>query len=178
MNKIIVIGVTGSGKSTFAQKLSKKLDIPYIQLDFLFWKPNWESSTDEEFFDKIEKAIDKPKWILDGNYGRTNHLTWKDADTIIWIDLPFWLTFYQIFKRSFNRAITRKELWAGTGNRESFRRMFSRDSILWWLFKTYSSHGCRYQERMNDPAYKHITFHRLRSRKEISDFLHFETNNN
>lgn len=171
MNKIIVIGVTGSGKSTFAKKLSSKLDIPYIQLDFLFWKPNWEQSTDEEFLAKIEKAIDKPKWILDGNYNRTNHLTWKDVDTVIWIDLPFWLTFYQIFMRCLNRAITRKELWEGTGNRESFKRMFSRDSILLWLFKTYTSHGLRYQERMNDPKLKHIKFHRLRSRKEISDFL-------
>lgn len=171
MNKIIIIGVTGSGKSTFAKKLSNKLDIPYIQLDYLFWKPNWEESTDVEFFEKIEKAIDKPKWILDGNYNRTNHLTWKDVDTIIWIDLPFCLTFYQIFMRCLQRAITRKELWEGTGNKESFGRMFSRDSILLWLFKTYSSHSLRYQERMNDPKFKHIKFHRLRSRKEIAEYL-------
>lgn len=171
MNKIIVIGTTGSGKSTVARKLSQKLNLPYIQLDFLFWKPKWEESTDEEFFSKIEKTIDKPQWVLDGNYGRTNHLTWKEADTVIWIDLPFWLTFYQNFKRALTRAITRKELWEGTGNKESFLRIFSKDSILIWLFKTYSSNVSRYQARMIDPAYKHITFHRLRSKKEIADFL-------
>lgn len=171
MNKIIIIGTTGSGKSTVAQQLSKKLDIPYIQLDFLFWKPNWEQPTDEEFFSKIEKAIDKPRWVLDGNYGRTNHLTWKDADTIIWIDFPFWLTFYQNFKRSLTRAIIRKELWEGTGNKESFFRMFSKDSILIWLFKTYSSNISRYEARMVDSAYTHINFHRLRSKKEVASFL-------
>ena len=171
MNKIIVIGTTGSGKSTVAKKLSEILNVPHIQLDFLFWKPNWEQSTDEEFFSKIEKAIDKPRWVVDGNYNRTNHLTWKEADTVIWIDLPFWLTFYQIFKRSLIRAMTREELWEGTGNKESFLRMFSKDSILIWLFKTYSSNVSRYEERMIDPAYKHINFHRLRSKKEVTTFL-------
>lgn len=172
MKKIIVIGVTGSGKSTIAKKLSEKLNIPCIQLDFLFWKPNWEPASDEEFFEKIRNAIDnKPQWVLDGNYGRTNHLTWKDADTVIWIDLPFWLTFYQNFTRSLSRAFTQKELWEGTGNKESFFRMFSRDSILLWLFKTYSSHSSRYLARISDPAYAHINFHHLRSRKEIKKFL-------
>ncbi|MBC7429805.1 MAG: hypothetical protein H7336_14415 [Bacteriovorax sp.] len=67
--------------------------------------------------------------------------------------------------------MTRKELWEGTGNKESFFRMFSKDSILIWLFKTYSSNVSRYQARMIDPTYKHITFHRLRSKKEIAIFL-------
>jgi adenylate kinase family enzyme len=171
MNKIIIIGTTGSGKSTLAKQLSMKLNIPYIQLDFLFWKPNWEQPTDEEFFSKIEIAIEKPRWILDGNYGRTNHLTWKKADTVIWIDLPFWLTFYQNIKRSIIRAINRKEIWEGTGNKESFLRMFSKDSIILWLFKTYDSNVSRYQSRMNDSNFSHITFYRLRSRKEISGFI-------
>jgi adenylate kinase family enzyme len=171
MNKIIVIGTTGSGKSTIAKKLSDKLNVPHIQLDLLFWRPNWRQSTDEEFFLKIENAIAQPQWILDGNYGKANHLTWKEADTVIWIDFPFWLTFYQNLKRSLARAIIRKELWEGTGNRESFSRMFSKDSILIWLFKTYSSNISRYQARMLAPEYKHINFYRLRSRKEVSDFL-------
>lgn len=171
MKKIIVVGVTGSGKSTLSKKLSEKLNIPYIQLDSLFWKPKWEGSSDAEFFEKIEKAINQPGWVVDGNYNRTNHLTWKEADTVIWIDFPFWLTFYQNVSRSIMRALVRKELWKGTGNRESFLRMFSKDSVVLWLFKVYWKQGARYQERMDDPNFKHITFHRLKSRKEVSDFL-------
>lgn len=66
MKKIIIIGVTGSGKSTLSEKLSQKLNIPYIQLDSLYWKPNWEGSSDEEFFAKISKAISQPSWLLMG----------------------------------------------------------------------------------------------------------------
>lgn len=171
MNKIIIIGTTGSGKSTLAKKISEKLNIPYIQLDHLFWKPNWEESTDEEFFKKIESATNQDSWVLDGNYGRTQHLTWHQADTIIWIDLPFWLNFYQSLKRALTRAITRKELWAGTGNIETFSKMFSKDSILIWLFKTYDSNVARYEKHMSDFKYAHINFYRLRSRSEINIFL-------
>ncbi len=171
MKKIIVVGTTGSGKSTLAKALAEKLSYPCIQLDLLFWKPNWESSTDEEFFTKIENEIDIPNWVLDGNYGRTNHITWKDADTVIWINLPFWLTLYQNLSRSIKRAISNEELWPNTGNRESFKRMFSKDSIVLWLFKTYGSSIERYEERMKNPTYSHIKFFRLRSRKEIAHFL-------
>ena len=100
MNKVIVVGTTGSGKSMVANALATKLNAQYIQMDKLFWKPNWEESKDDEFFAKIESAIKRSRWVLDGNYGRTHHLTWKDADTVIWIDYPFWLTLYQNISRS------------------------------------------------------------------------------
>jgi adenylate kinase family enzyme len=172
MRKIIIIGTTGSGKTTLANSISKKLGIPHIQLDHLFWKPNWQQSTDEEFLSKIKKELSPNEtWIVDGNYARTNHLTWNDADTVIWIDLPFFLTFYQNFKRSVIRAITRQELWEGTGNKESFLKMFSKDSILLWLIKTYGSNKKRYVIRISDPTYSHINFHRLCSRKEMKAFV-------
>lgn len=171
MKKVIVIGTTGSGKSTFAIQLANKLKCHYIQLDLLFWKPNWEWSSDEDFFQKIRNEIDRDCWILDGNYTRTQSITWTVADTVIWIDLPFWQTFYQCFTRSFKRALSQEELWPNTGNRESFKRMLSKDSILLWLFKTYDIHKQKYENKFNDPLYSHITFHRLKSRKEVNQFL-------
>lgn len=171
MKRVIVVGVTGSGKSTFCKKLSKVLGYKYIQLDELFWLPNWEMIPDQQFFEKIEKATSEGTWILDGNYNRTNHIHWPKADTVVWIDFPLWLTFYQNFTRSFKRALFRIEIWEGTGNRESFLRMFSRDSVVRWLFKTYRPHKKRNEERMYSLEYSHIKFYRLKSRKEVSDFL-------
>lgn len=171
MNKIIVVGTTGSGKSTFSKHLAGILNIPYIEMDYLFWKPNWAESSDEEFFEKIKKSLQSPTWVLDGNYGRSQHITWVEADTVIWLDLPFWLTLYQNISRSIKRSIVRKEIWAGTGNKESILRMFSKDSVVRWLFNTYDTNIKRYEERMKDPKYSHIRFIRLRSRKEASRFL-------
>lgn len=166
-----MVGTTGSGKSALALQLASRLNVPYIQLDKLFWKPNWEESKDEEFFEKIRLAVDKPRWVLDGNYGRTHHLTWKDADTVIWIDFPFWLTMYQNISRSVKRAISKTELWEGTGNKESFFRMLSKDSIIRWLIKTYETNVKRYEERIKNPEFSHIKFIRLKSRQEVASFL-------
>lgn len=171
MKKIIVIGSTGSGKSTLAKKLAQELGYPYVQLDLLFWKADWENCDDAEFFQKIEQATNCETWIIDGNYNRTNHLTWPFADTIVWIDLPFYQTLYQNISRSIKRALTKEELWPNTNNRESFMRMFSNDSIVLWLFKTYKKNVKRYEECLKDPQFEHIQFYRLRSRREIKQFL-------
>lgn len=171
MKKIIIIGSTGSGKSTLAKALSKKLGYPYVQLDLLFWKADWQNCDDDEFFEKIKSATNCDAWIVDGNYTRSNHLTWPYADTVVWIDLPFYQTLYQNITRSIKRAITNEELWPNSNNRESFSRMFSSDSIVLWLLKTYKKNVEKYEAYMNDEKFKHIKFYRLRSRGEIDRFI-------
>lgn len=171
MKKIIIVGTTGSGKSTLAKKISKRLNSPHIQLDALFWGQNWTEATDEVFFKRIKDSVSGPQWIVDGNYARTNHLTWPHADTIIWIDLPFWTNFYQSLKRALVRIITQEELWPGTNNRESLRMLFSKDSILVWFFKTYHPNRKKNLERMKDPQYGHLNFIHLRSRTEMRKLL-------
>ncbi|EQC48910.1 AAA domain protein [Bacteriovorax sp. BSW11_IV] len=171
MKKILVIGTSGSGKSTFANKLSKKLSIPHFQLDALQFKDNWEIKEDSEFFSAIENSLKNDSWIIDGNYGRTHHLTWPKADTVIWIDLPLWLTLYQNFSRSFKRALTKEIIWEGLNNRESFKMLFSKESVTLWALKTYKTNRERYTHRMSDPKLSHIKFHHLKSRRDIRNFL-------
>ena len=65
--RINVLGTSDSGKSTFAKSIAQKCNAPYVQLDELQWKPNWEESSDEEVFPKVEKALSSDRWILDGN---------------------------------------------------------------------------------------------------------------
>ena len=93
MKKINVIGTSGSGKTTFSRQLAEKLGYPYIEMDALFWGKNWQQSTDEVFFRKLEEAMEQEKWVLDGNYSRTTDIKWKEADTVIWIDFNFIRTF-------------------------------------------------------------------------------------
>lgn len=171
MNKIIIVGTSGSGKTTFAQKLSRILDIPHFQLDGLYFKNNWQEKSDAEFFQAIEAAVDRPRWIIDGNYSRANKLTWNVADTVIWIDLSFPVTMYQIIMRSFKRAFYQKPIWDGLDNKESFKKLFSRDSIVLWSFNTYQNNKDRYSERMAAKEFQHINFVRLRTRSELKLFL-------
>ena len=111
--RINVVGTSGSGKSTVGKRIAERLNVPYIQLDELFWKPNWAESTDEELFPKLEKVLSPDEWVLDGNYNRTTSIKWKRVQMVVYLDLPFRIVFYRIIKRSLRRGIRNEELWHG-----------------------------------------------------------------
>ena len=116
--------------------MQKKFNAPYVQLDELHWKPNWEESSDEEFFPKLEKALLSDMWILDGNYTRTIPIKWKRVQMVVYLDLPFHVVLYRIVKRSLLRGIRKEELWHG--NRETvWKHLFTSDSMILWTIRTF-----------------------------------------
>lgn len=86
MERILIIGCGGAGKSTLARQLGEKLDIPVVHLDKIFWKPGWVECSDEEFDELLERELKKPKWIMDGNFNRTIPHRMGRCDTIIYLD--------------------------------------------------------------------------------------------
>lgn len=172
MKKINVVGTSGSGKSTFSRMLATKLSYPYLEMDAMFWKSDWQESSDEEFFAKLKGFLSQERWVLDGNYNRTVDIKWADIDQVIWIDYPFSRTLYQAVKRALFRSITKTELWDKIGNIETFRKsFFSRDSVILWTLKTYNRNRVRYTEMFNDPKYSHIEFVRLTSPRMAKKFI-------
>jgi adenylate kinase family enzyme len=170
--RINVVGTSGTGKSTFARKLSDQLGYPYIEMDKLFWGLNWHWPDDEVFFERLRKEISTDKWVLDGNYTRTLPIKWDRVEMVIWLDYSFSLTLWQAVQRAFLRALSGKEIWEGTGNKESFRKsFFSKDSIILWTIKTHHSVRSKYESYLADPRYSHIKFVRLKSRKDAQVFL-------
>lgn len=99
MQRIMIIGSSGSGKTALSQLLSKKFNLPLYHLDLFFWKPNWVPTPDEEWKAFIKKLVKEDKWILDGNFTSTLDLRIQHADTIIFIDLPRALRLYRVVKR-------------------------------------------------------------------------------
>ena len=166
MKRINVIGTSGSGKSTFSKKLADELGYPYIQMDQLYWKPNWQGTPYEELVTKLMDHITQDFWVLDGNYTRTIPVKWQYVDTIVWIDFSFVRTLFQAVGRAINRNVSGKELWPNTGNVETWRKFFSSDSVLMWTIKTYRKNRAQYLKAMNDPAYTHIKFIRIRNSRE------------
>ncbi len=71
-----VVGSSGSGKSTLARAIAQALQLPYVELDALFWKPDWQESSDDEFLPKLAQALAGDEWVLDGNYSRTTSIKW------------------------------------------------------------------------------------------------------
>jgi len=171
--RINVVGTSGSGKTTFCKSLSAILKIDHIEIDKVFWRPNWQMPTDEEFFTDLSNALNnRSTWILDGNYARTIPIKWVNVEVVIWLDYSFSRTLLQALKRAIFRSITGKELWEGTGNRETFRKsFFSKDSIILWTIMTHKKVRKMYESLTKNEKYSHITFIRLRSPSESDKFL-------
>ena len=114
MNRITVIGSGGAGKSTLARRLGERLGIPVVHLDKLFWRPGWTRSPQAQFEAKVREAVAGTRWILDGNFGSTQHIVFAAADTIVWLDFPRVVCLYRVIKRLITyRGRTRPDLPQG-----------------------------------------------------------------
>lgn len=103
--KINVIGTSGSGKTTLARRIADELAIPYIEMDRLYWRPNWQGTADDAFLEKLEHALSASQnWVLDGNYNRTRPVKWRNVDLVVWVDYGFVRTLYQAVIRASKRA--------------------------------------------------------------------------
>src|ERR1044071_9253252 len=167
---LVVVGVTSSGKSTLAEKLAKRFDLNFIELDALNWEPNWQAAPLEVFRARVEKATQSEKWVVAGNYHVVRDLIWPKAEAIIWLDYPFLIVFWQLTRRTFGRWWRRELLW-GT-NRESLWRHFklwSIDSLYHWLFKTYWRRKREFQYLLSQPEYRHLKLIRFQHPRETDE---------
>lgn len=102
MNRIAVVGCSGSGKSTFCRQIAKKIGLPLIHLDYSFHDSTKDYVHDKEaWYKKAKELIDQPTWIIDGVYSSTFSIRFKRADVIFFFDYPRYICLYRIFKRWF-----------------------------------------------------------------------------
>ena len=170
MKRIQIVGSIGSGKTSLGKKLSKKMGIPHFELDTLFWLPGWKIRPFDEIFELAYVQADKPAWIICGNFSFLKHVTLDEADTIVWLDYPFWVCFWQTLKRAISNIVKQKKCC--NGNQETFGRLFfSKNSILLWMIRTFKRRNKRYAFLIKDPMYKDKTFVRLQSHKETAQWF-------
>jgi len=99
MERIMIVGCGGAGKSTLARQLGEKLGLPVVHLDKLFWHSGWVESTKEEIDGKIMLELQKERWIIDGNYMRTMPIRMAHCDTVIFLDFNRVSCVWGILKR-------------------------------------------------------------------------------
>jgi adenylate kinase family enzyme len=172
VERVAVVGASGSGKTTVGRALAGALGCEHVELDAIHHQPDWTSLPRDEFRARVESIAAGPSWVVDGNYRAVRDLVWARADTLVWLDLPRTTTVRRVARRTLRRAVTRQELWHG--NREALRNLARRDperNILRWAWVKQPLLVEQYERAVADPANAHLRVLRLRTPAEVRAFL-------
>ena len=165
--RILVDGMMGSGKSTLARALAARTGLPVIHLDVHYWKPGWLRPSDDEWRERQRALLAGEAWIIDGNYNETLALRLERAETVVFLDNPWWLCASRAFVRGLRKPVG--EMPEGC-----------EDSVNRRLRDEWGGVGRIWRNRLSEPEYarseilrhgSHTTVHVLRSRREARAFL-------
>lgn len=163
MERVVIIGCGGAGKSTLARALGEKTGLPVVHLDKLFWRPGWEHVSREEFDGLHRQALAKDQWIMDGNFDRTMEERIPRCDTVIYLDFSRWACLRGVCKRIFTTYGTvRPDMGEGCPER------FDWEFLKWvWTFNDkHRQKNYRLIERVD-----HAEVIILKNRREVQRFI-------
>jgi len=170
LERIVVVGSSCCGKTTFARALAAALDAPHVELDALYWNPAWVAKPLEEFRSEVARAAAGDRWVIDGNYRSVRDVLWPRATSIIWLNFSFPTVWGRACARTLRRSISGERLYAG--NRETLgRALFNKDSILLWVLQSFARRRRDFRELMARGHFPHLEWGELRSPQEASAFL-------
>lgn len=167
-SRIVVIGSSGSGKTTVARRIATALGIAHVELDAIHWGPNWVERPD--FAERVRELALTDRWVIEGNYRKVRELLWQRAEAIVWLNLPLRIILYRAIIRTVRR-IRSGETTHG-GNRETlFRALLSPNGVPWWVLRSHRRRAREYRKMFESGAYPHLTVFEVRSDEEASRLL-------
>lgn len=163
MEKIVIVGCPGAGKSTAGRRLAELTGIPLVHLDLHYWRPGWIRPDNEIWRAKVQELIDEPRWIMDGNYSGTLDLRLAAADTLIHLDFSTVLCAQRVARRTLASLGRQRGEELGDGCPERLDWAFFR-----FVLNYRRVHRQRDMEKMS--AFNGTT-HRFGSPRELTRFL-------
>ena len=172
MERIVVVGNSGAGKTTLARRISAAGGHRHVELDSIYHQPDWTPLDVDEYRRRIAEEVSDGRWVVDGNYSVVRDITWEAADTIVWVDPPRWRIMSQVIRRTLVRGLFRVELW--NGNRERLSNLVRREpeeNIVLWAWTTHPKLQQRYGEVFDSDQWAPRAKVRLRTAAETEAFL-------
>ena len=167
--RVVVTGMAGAGKSTFSRALSAKTGLPVVHLDLHFWKPGWVPTPDDEWSEKQRGLLAGEQWIVDGNYHETLDLRLERADTVVFLDTPWWICAQRALARGVRERPAGFELPVGC-DESAWRRLRDEWRLAWRIWRVRRSERERELGILSQHG-RHVALHVLRSRRAVRGFL-------
>ena len=165
MERILIIGSGGSGKSTLSAALGKQLGIPVIHLDALYWQPGWKEPGKPDWQARVQALCLGGRWVMDGNYSGTLAQRLAACDTVIFLDLPPLLCLWRAVWRGLRyRGRVRPDMASGCPEQ------LPDPSFLSWIWHYRERSRPKVMELLEAQRRDRRILH-LRSRREVRRFL-------
>ncbi|MCW2759358.1 MAG: hypothetical protein JWO46_3104 [Nocardioidaceae bacterium] len=163
----MILGVTGSGKSSLATRVGELLGVPAVATDDIYWQPGWVKAPVEERARRYAALAAGDAWVVDGLPGSGRDVLLSRADLVVGLDYPRWVSLGRLLRRTARRLVTRETFC--NGNTERLRETLSRDSIVAWHFRSYAERRADIAALEADPAAPPVV--RLTSQRATDDWL-------
>ena len=165
VERVLVIGSGGAGKSTLSRRLAEAASLPLVHLDSLYWRPGWTPTPEDEWAAQVSELVRAERWVIDGNYGGTMALRMAAADTVVFLDLPRLTCLRRVVARAIrNRGRTRADMAPGCPEHLS-------SEFVRWIWSYPSTNRPRVHERLAEFERAGGNAVILRTRGEVDAFL-------
>jgi adenylate kinase family enzyme len=166
--RVVVVGTSCSGKTTFAHRLAGTLGTECVELDSLYWGPGWTPRPD--FEQDVLAVARQPRWVIDGNYSRVRDIIWPRSTAIAWLDYSFVRVFSRAFRRTVRRVVLGERLYGG--NQETIREtLFDVQAPLWLVVRTHGRRRREFPELFSRLEYCHASVIRLQTPRAAAKFV-------
>jgi adenylate kinase family enzyme len=135
-SRILVYGVTGSGKTTAAREIAARTGLPLVEVDELCWRPGWVQLPEQEMRELLGRVAAQDRWVLDSAWGIWLDLVLPRAELVVGLDYPRWFSLQRLVRRTVARAADKRPVC--NGNTESWRQALGGDSIVRWHFRSFA----------------------------------------
>lgn len=163
MNKIIVLGNSGAGKSSFTALLAKKMNIEHLHLDKIVYKYSWDNPRFDDMKEEVDKLILKDSWIMDGNFLNNCKSRFEQCDTIFFLDINRFVCLYSVLKRNKKYKGKKRESRSDLCDEKITK------SYLKWVFIDFYKTSRKIIKNMIKDSDKNVII--FKNRRQINKYL-------
>ncbi len=171
-HRILVLGRTGSGKTTLARELAACLGVPHVELDSLYFGPGFETAPMPVLRERTSAAVAGERWVIDGNKSAVRDVVWPRADTVVWLDYPVAVSLWRLGRRAVRRTSSLKAESAASEDRAALpKQMLLAARGVTTALRSHAGQRREYPRMFAAPQNQHLQVVRLRSSRETRRWL-------
>ncbi|QCR19132.1 AAA family ATPase [Agrococcus sp. SGAir0287] len=166
-DRILVAGVSGTGKTTLARRIADALDLEHVEIDGLHWGAGWTPRP--SFVADVEALVVRDRWVTEWQYREVRERLAERAQLMVWLDPPVRVSMARVLRRTLRRRLRRERLW--NGNVEPPLRTFltDPDHVVRWAWRTRRTY--RDLPALAAERHPHLVLVRLHSQAEVDRWM-------